>query len=45
MLFANISARNLHWGVEKKIFFSNISRLIFSFPITILIIKNVKPKF
>ena len=21
MLFANISARNLHWGVEKKIFF------------------------
>ena len=45
MKFTNILVRNLHWGLKKKTFFFKISRSVFSFSITILIIKNVKPKF
>lgn len=29
MKFTNILVRNLHWGLKKKLFFSNISLSVF----------------
>jgi hypothetical protein len=40
-----VNAVGVEVSLKKKIFFSNISRSVFSFSVTMLIIKNEKPKF